>query len=934
MVLTPVLIARWVLLACLWIAGGVQAGPVVRIGVLSFMNKADTLAQWEPTARQLEASLIGTRFHIIPQNYDELNASVKAGDIDFVLTNPEHYVVLRNVFRVSPMVTLNTLIDNQVFDRFGSVIFTRASARDIQDLSDVRGKSVAAVGLYSLGGFLMAADRFLDEKIDLRSNDVRQLKFVGLPHSLVVPEVLSGRADVGIVRTGVLEQMALQGKLDRSQLRVLHAQPLSRFPQAHSTALYPEWPWASLPGTPAILSKSVTLALLQIAPQSAAALAGRYHGFSPPANYAPVEELMRRLDVYPGVEAKPLWLELWLKHSVQIQFAALFLLVAGFGMSAHLWRSNRRLREMTRLYQQAQSSLQVTAAAFNSQVGLIVTDDQTRIVRANQAFCDMLGYTEDFLLGQTTLQLRGQSVTSGTVAQLWTALQTTGGWQGEMTCRHRSGHDLPCLLTITAIRSDLTGLSGYVSSFVDISHQKKTESEIRQLAFFDTLTDLPNRRLFLQQLQTAVTTSLENNSLGALMFIDLDHFKMLNDTHGHSVGDQLLQLIARRLTLLLGPQALAARLGGDEFVVMLTDLTPDESIAMGRAMALAHQIHQSILAPYQLSPQGELGETEPTLRYNCSGSIGVTLFGLQDERVTEVLKRADLAMYQSKQGGRNTICQFDPAGQQAMNAKVALINDLSTALTDGEFVLHYQVQTNARGDPVGAECLLRWHHPVRGQVSPVEFIPLAEESGAILAIGEWVLRTACETLAGWAADPGRCHLSLSVNVSPRQFIEADFVPRLEKILAQTGARPTSLVLEITEGIILQNTAQVIEKMHLLCGMGLTFSIDDFGTGYSSLSYLQKLPLHEVKIDKAFVRDLTYNKNSEAIVRAIIALGTSMNITVVSEGVETEAQNDQLIAMGCTLLQGYLIARPMTLAALEEVLQDTVQPMRAPVSVNP
>ncbi len=592
---------------------------------------------------------------------------------------------------------------------------------------------------------------------------------------------------------------------------------------------------------------------------------------------------------------------------------------SALGLLGWMWRSNRRLRDMTRLYRQAQPGLQVTAAAFSSQVGLIVTDEQTRIVRANQAFCDMLGYVEAQLIGLSTGQLRGASVPQGEIRELWNALQARGRWQGDLVCRHGAGHDLACQVTITAIRSDEFGLSGYVGSFVDMSEQKKTETEIRQLAFYDTLTELPNRRLFLERLQGAVASSLHGQTLGALMFIDLDHFKILNDTHGHLVGDQLLQHIAQRLNALVGGEALAARLGGDEFVVMLTDLEFNESTAMARALTLARGVQAAILLPYHLSTLGDQSEAQHTLRYSCSASIGVTLFGLQAEAVTEVLKRADVAMYQSKHSGRNAIRQYDPAAQRVLNEQAMLTADLNQALDEGQLFLHYQLQTNAQGRAVGAECLLRWQHPVRGLVSPVDFIALAEDSGAILPIGSWVLSSACATLAAWARHPGFSALSLSVNVSPRQFAEDDFVARVQQALQASGASAELLTLEITEGIVLQNADQVIAKMHQLRALGVGFSIDDFGTGYSSLSYLQRLPLREVKIDKAFVNDLTHNLGSQAIVRAIIALSASMALTVVSEGVETEAQKDQLLAMGCHLLQGFLIARPMPLQALEALL---------------
>jgi EAL domain-containing protein (putative c-di-GMP-specific phosphodiesterase class I) len=307
------------------------------------------------------------------------------------------------------------------------------------------------------------------------------------------------------------------------------------------------------------------------------------------------------------------------------------------------------------------------------------------------------------------------------------------------------------------------------------------------------------------------------------------------------------------------------------------------------------------------------------LHYNISGSIGVALFGAKDEPVVEVLKRADVAMYQSKEAGKDTIRIFDPRVQSALNERVALSTDLNAALANGELLLQYQLQTLADGTAFGAECLLRWQHPVRGMVSPVEFIALAEDSGAIIGIGDWVIRQACATLVQWAMSERLAHLTLSVNVSPRQFTDVDFVLRVEKILRETGANPQRLCLEITEGIVLQDADQVIEKMRRLRTCGLSFSIDDFGTGYSSLSYLQRLPLRELKIDKTFVNDLATNTTSEAIVRAIVALGLGMKIDVLAEGVETEVQKDRLTALGCDRMQGYLFARPLNLDVMERKL---------------
>jgi diguanylate cyclase (GGDEF)-like protein len=381
-----------------------------------------------------------------------------------------------------------------------------------------------------------------------------------------------------------------------------------------------------------------------------------------------------------------------------------------------------------------------------------------------------------------------------------------------------------------------------------------------------------------------------------------------------------LQQIAKRLNVVAGTNAMVARLGGDEFVLMYPKLDPSATTAHQQVSTFAWQVRRAILDPYELRTWMAGGDTEAFLNYRISCSIGVTFFGDQVEPVVEALKRADLAMYQSKRGGKDTIRFFDADVQDALAQKVALSTDLNEALLNKQLIVYYQLQVSDNGQAVGAECLLRWKHPTRDMVSPIEFIALAEESGAIIAIGECVVRQACEALAQWRMSPHLEHLTLSVNISPRQFVDADFVLRIEKILQDTGANPNRLCLEITEGIVMHDTDQVIEKMQRLCSMGLSFSIDDFGTGYSSLSYLQRLPLREMKIDKSFVDDLATNATSEAIVRTIVTLGTSMNITVIAEGVETDAQRILLTEIGCERMQGYLFAKPMELNLLEVQLK--------------
>ena len=913
-------LAIFAFLAVTMLQGGAWATQRIQIGVLSFLSKEDTVKQWSPTAALLQAAIPDSEVLIVPLVYEELNAQVEARKIDFVFTNPEHYVVLRNAFQISPMVTMNRLIQGREVSAMGSVIFSNAQNTEITELHDVKGKRVAAVGLFSLGGFLAAADVLRVERIDLLSYSATHLSFLGVPHSKVVDNVLAGKAEVGIVRTGVLEDMVQKGKLDMSRVRVLNRQPESLFPQALSSRLFPEWPFAAMPQTEPQLIKKVAMVLLGIPPASEAAKAGGFSGFSPPANYAGVEDLMRRLKVYPGVQKNAIWVDIWEQYSTPIQLSGLLVLVVGVGMSGYLLLKNRQLRTVTQLLEDAQVNLDILAVAFNSQVGLLITDKNTRIVRANDAFCATLGYTEQELAGNTTAILRGEGVQGGFLeGVVWKQLTNQGFWKGELMCRHAKGFDIPCIVTVTAVRGQHSGLNGFVGSFVDISDQKRTESEIRQLAYFDNLTQLPNRRLFFERLQSHMAQGLSERSLGALMFIDLDHFKFLNDSHGHSVGDELLKLIAGRLNHLCGDNALAARLGGDEFVVMLTQLGEEPELAMEAAIDFAQRIKDSLLAPYLLTTSAGLEEASHKLRYACSGSIGVALFAQVEEEITEVLKRADVAMYQAKQAGRNTIRQFDPSTQQWLNNRLTMLSALNTAIADNQFELYYQVQADARNVPVGAECLLRWKHPDLGWVSPADFIPLAEESGAISQIGKWVMQAACATLSRWTQDARLQHLSLSVNVSPKQFVEHDFIDHLASTLKQHGLSGERLILEITEGTVLQNVGEVIEKMVTLRNLGVRMSIDDFGTGYSSLSYLQRLPLSELKIDRAFVNDMTEKEESYAIVSAILALAGKLHFSVVTEGVETVAQRSKLLELGASIFQGYLIAKPCNLDQFEALV---------------
>jgi diguanylate cyclase (GGDEF)-like protein/PAS domain S-box-containing protein len=468
------------------------------------------------------------------------------------------------------------------------------------------------------------------------------------------------------------------------------------------------------------------------------------------------------------------------------------------------------------------------------------------------------------------------------------------------------------------LKGNITALLGVTR---DITQRKEAEAEIRNLAFFDPLTQLPNRRLLLDRLGHALAESTRNQRHGALMFLDLDHFKTLNDTQGHDVGDLLLGQVSERLQNCIREGDTVARLGGDEFVIMLENLSEDATQASAQAERVAEKIHDSINRPYTLRTGDNKEDSIPTaIVHHCTCSIGISLFVDHDKPLEELLKRADLAMYEAKSAGRDCIRFFDPDMQAALDARARLESELRLALTRQELQLYYQAQVDRDRKVVGAEALLRWVHPQRGLVSPAEFIPLAEETGLIVPIGLWVLESACIQIKAWADHPTAHCLQLAVNISPLQFRQTDFVEQVRAVLARTEVDAARLKLELTESLLLDNVEDTIAKMQTLNELGLSFALDDFGTGYSSLSYLKRLPLDQIKIDKSFVMELETDDNNAAICAATIGLAHNLGIAVVAEGVETEAQRYFLSGVHrCDFLQGYLFSRPLPLLEFEQLL---------------
>jgi diguanylate cyclase (GGDEF)-like protein/PAS domain S-box-containing protein len=562
------------------------------------------------------------------------------------------------------------------------------------------------------------------------------------------------------------------------------------------------------------------------------------------------------------------------------------------------------------IIEQRTTELSIAATAFESHEGILVTDANNVILRANQAFLKISGFSQEEVIGQSP-RLFGSGKHEATFfIDLWNSINNTGMWDGEIWNKRKNGEIYPVHITITAVKDSHNNITNYVSTLTDITISKAASEEIQALAFYDSLTKLPNRRLLVDRLSQALAISERSGQSGALLFLDLDNFKTLNDTLGHDIGDLLLQQVATRLMSCVRDGDTVARIGGDEFVVTIENLSDQLFDAAAQAEIVGEKILNELNLPYQLYSH----------RYFNSSSIGVTLFNGIEVELEELLKQADIAMYQAKKAGRNRLRFFDPIMQEAIHLRSEMERDLRQALENEEFQLYYQLQVDGGGRPLGAEALIRWNQPERGLVTPLDFIPLAEETGLILPIGQWVLDSACAQLKAWEENVLTHSLTLSINVSAKQFLQADFVAKVQTSVQKHAIKPNLLKMELTESMLLDNVEHIILTMVALQSIGIRFELDDFGTGYSSLQYLKQLPLQQLKIDKSFVRDITEDSSDQAIIRTIIAMARALNIDVIAEGVETDNQLAYLRNYGCNHFQGYLFGRPTQNNEFEVLLQ--------------
>ncbi|MGO1618199.1 MAG: putative bifunctional diguanylate cyclase/phosphodiesterase [Oceanisphaera sp.] len=556
-----------------------------------------------------------------------------------------------------------------------------------------------------------------------------------------------------------------------------------------------------------------------------------------------------------------------------------------------------------------ETDLRIAAVAFESFQGLLVTDKDNRILRVNRAFTAITGYEQAELLGKTPTIFSSGKHDKVFYRHMWQDIVTHGHWQGEIYDKRKSGQVYPQWLSISAVKDNQGLISHYVAGVTDVSSQKEDAKKIHDLAFYDSLTGLPNRRLLINRIKQVQRDSAKHTSLGAIIFIDLDNFKKVNDLWGLATGDKFLKHIAEQLQQILTVDDSLARLGSDQFAVVLGAQDSDKQQLVEHLTLYSKTLLNLLDKPYLHGEQ----------RLRSSACLGIVELDGYQESAEELLRQAEMAMYAAKAVGKRKYRFFKPQMQDALSARLLLEEDIHRGLKAQEFCVYFQAQFNAERNIVGVEALVRWQHPTRGLLAPGAFIEVAEAAGIMSSIDQIVLLRSCEQMAQWSHLAVFKDITVSVNISPAQLYQHSFVDEVLTVVAKTGADPNRLKLELTESMLVTDVTQAIERMNQFKQAGIRFAIDDFGTGYSSLQYLQQLPLDQLKIDQSFVRGLPEDSSSLAIIRAVIAMANSLGLEVIAEGVETEIQRDILRANGCSLYQGYLYAKPQAAAQLEVMI---------------
>jgi len=1017
------------ILCCVLMSWPAQAAGPVKIAVRAYRPKPQALAQWQPLAQVLKAAVPEYDFEVSVYSPQELEKAVSERQVDFVLTSPGQYVLLaRRAGLKAPLATLLVDQNGQDVASYGGVMFTRSDAPPAGPLTDLKGKTIAAVDDDSLGGYQMQLLELLQAGVNLRADS--NLLLTGQPQDRVIDAVLKHKADVGFVRTGVLESLQREGKLQPGQVRVIHAQNFDAFPLPSSTSLYPEWPLSYLGHVDERLARRVTAALFSLDASSPEARAMGIRGFSVPADYAPVADALRALRL-PPFDLMPAFtlsdVASRYRTPLILSTAALMLVTL---LGVRLGLAQRRLRAEVRMRQASErvteqsrellmtvidnvpigvfwkgldlrfmgcnalfakdcgrsharvlvgkddfdvaeseraqryrsedvavlnsgqaklfyedrfvnrhgklrwnriskvplrdpdgavfgvlgiyediseqkrleAQLMLDASVFeHAREGIVITDPRGDIIKVNAAFTNITGYERDEVLGKNPRLLSSGRHPQAFYQSMYADLDRQGYWHGEIWNRRKNGEDYPEMLTITAVRDPLGQVQHHVAMFFDISDIKAQQKQLENMAHFDALTHLPNRVLLADRLQQVMSQVQRRDSLLAVVYLDLDGFKLVNDNYGHDAGDFLLVAVADNMKHVLREGDTLARLGGDEFVAVLTDLSDAEDCAQTMQRLLNAVARPVPYADTQLQ---------------VSASLGVTFYPqAQAVDADQLLRQADQAMYQAKLTGKNRYHAFDAVHDHSVRGMHESLEEIARAIDRNEFVLFYQPKVNMRsGRVLGAEALIRWQHPTRGLLPPGQFLPVIEDHPLVVRLGEWVMRTALVQMQYWQSQG--LNLQISVNLAARQLQQDDFVNRLGQMLASVPmVDPALFQMEVLETSALQDLTRTALVIRSCAQLGVGFALDDFGTGYSSLSYLKHLPVRTIKIDQSFVRNMLDDADDLAILQGVISLARAFGREVVAEGVETVAHGTRLLQLGCDLAQGYGIAHPMPAVAL-------------------
>ena len=1013
--------SKFFILIVIFCTLSLYADQNVKIAILAFKSKADTKQEWNYTENYLNQNIKEFHFMIIPMNYPELEKAVQDSSVDFVITNSGQYVYFETKNHISRIATMTKYKRARWLDSFGGVIFTRSNRNDINNISDLNGKKIAVVDEASLGGY--SAQMYELQKVGIDKENVK-LDFTGMPHSTAVNKVLSGKDDVGFVRTEVLESMLAQGELDSRSIKIINLQTKAKFPFYLSTDLYPEWPIARMPKTSFELANKVVIALLSM--KNTTPLKNGDLRWTAPLEYRNIHNIFKSLHLPPYDQPESFTLtDIYNKYKVFVIALAilLFFTIIGVGREFYLRRkvekilkdlakSNENIKyqslknemllrlsgdgihildmhgnivqvsdrfcemlgykhdemigmnvlawedgltqedvienmqklsiksiiiqtqhrkkdgtsydaEVTvtkiKILQEefiycsarditehliSQAQLKLSALVYeNSSDAISITDSNTTVVTVNAAFEKLTGYKANEIIGKNTTILQSGIYTKEFYKEMWNSIDSTGAWAGKITDRKKDGALFTKWLEIMTVFDEHKKPYRRIAKFSEITDEKETQQQIWYQANFDTLTDLPNRSMFMFRLEKRLHDIDLSDIKVALMYLDLDNFKEINDSMGHDRGDILLQESAKRIKQCVRNEDIVSRIGGDEFTIIFPRLDTIEAIE-----EIAHAILKELSQPFIIDEKN----------IYISVSIGITIAPEDGMKADTLLKNAEQAMYAAKHAGRNRYSYFTASMQDKIVQKMKIIEDMRNAIDLKEFVLYYQpIMELSSGEVHKAEALIRWKKGSGEMMNPADFIPLSEETGLIVDIGEWVLREACSRAKIWR-DMYDDKFQISINKSPVQFKSTKYTSSLVvDVLHELDLASDAIVIEITEGLLMETTVLVKDKLLLFEQQGIALSMDDFGTGYSSLSYLKKFHIDFLKIDQSFVRNLVIDENDRILCEAMVAMAHKLGIQVIAEGVETMDQRDFLSSISCDYIQGYLISRPIEASEFEK-----------------